>query len=100
MRALNIVRELFTQAGRPVCAAAAEAPFVCGECERGQRFGLPPDDRCIVMAAQLARGARPVIPACGDVDSSAPSSAPRAAPISHWTYVRICNGCPGRQPAA
>jgi hypothetical protein len=60
MRALNIVRELFTQAGRPVCAAAAEAPFVCGECERGQRFGLPPDDRCIVMAAQLARGARPV----------------------------------------
>jgi Pectate lyase superfamily protein len=39
---------------------------------------------------------RGVIPACGDVDSSAPWSAPSAAPISHWTSVCFCNGCPGK----
>jgi hypothetical protein len=29
--------------------------FVCGECERLERCGLPPDKRCIVMVAQIAR---------------------------------------------
>jgi putative ABC transport system substrate-binding protein len=40
-----------------------------------------------------------LIPACGDVDSSAPLPVPSAAPISHWICVRFCNGCPGRTPA-
>jgi hypothetical protein len=42
--------------------------FVCGDCERWQRCGLPPSDRCIVKAAQLARGGKPIkrlaLPAC------------------------------------
>ena len=37
-----------------------------------------------------------VIPDCGDTDSSAAPSAPSTAPISHWTTIRFCNGCPGR----
>jgi hypothetical protein len=30
--------------------------FVCGNCERWQRCGMPPSDRCITMLAQIARG--------------------------------------------
>jgi len=37
-----------------------------------------------------------LIPDCGDTDSSAAPSAPSTAPISHWTTIRFCNGCPGR----
>jgi hypothetical protein len=29
--------------------------FVCGDCERWERCGLPPSDDCIVKAAQMAR---------------------------------------------
>jgi len=32
--------------------------FVCGECERWQRCGRPPDKNCIVMAQQIARDGR------------------------------------------
>ena len=32
-----------------------KSEFVCGECERWQRCGLPPDKRCIVRAEQIAR---------------------------------------------
>jgi hypothetical protein len=60
MRALNIVGEPFTRLAGLTAPRRRRPPFVCGECERWQRCGLPQDDRCIVMAAQLARGARPV----------------------------------------
>src|SRR5215471_21275045 len=36
-----------------------------------------------------------LIPDCGDTDSSAAPSALSMAPISHWTTVGFCNGCPG-----
>ena len=29
--------------------------FTCGECERWERCGLPPSDKCITRAAQVAR---------------------------------------------
>jgi hypothetical protein len=29
--------------------------FVCGECERWERCGLPLDKKCMVMVAQIAR---------------------------------------------
>jgi len=35
-----------------------EPDFACGECERWQRCGLPPNKRCIVMMAQIARNGR------------------------------------------
>lgn len=33
-----------------------EAEFTCSDCERWQRCGSPPDDACVVKAAQLERG--------------------------------------------
>ena len=43
--------------------------FACGECERWQRCGLPPNQRCIVMMAQIERDGgrsrkRTLLPAC------------------------------------
>src|SRR5262245_49814588 len=35
-----------------------------------------------------------LIPDCGDTDSSAAPSALSMPPISHWTTVGFCNGCP------
>src|SRR5262244_1648546 len=36
-----------------------------------------------------------LIPDCGDTDPSAAPSALSMPPISHWTTVGFCNGCPG-----
>jgi hypothetical protein len=33
-----------------------EPEFTCGDCERWQRCGSPPNDACVIKAAQLARG--------------------------------------------
>jgi hypothetical protein len=46
-----------------------ERDFACGECERWQRCGLPPNQRCIVMMAQIERDGgrsrkRTLLPAC------------------------------------
>jgi len=30
--------------------------FTCSDCERWERCGLPPNDACVVRAAQLTRG--------------------------------------------
>jgi len=30
------------------------SPFMCGDCERVDRCGLPPSDNCIVKAMQIA----------------------------------------------
>jgi transposase-like protein len=63
---------------------------------RTRLVGAFPDGQSALnLAAELQ-----LIPTCGEVDSSAPLSAPRAASISHWTSVRFCNGCPRRTPAA
>jgi hypothetical protein len=35
--------------------------FVCGDCEEWQRCGLPPNENCVVRAAQIARlGEKPL----------------------------------------
>jgi hypothetical protein len=36
-------------------ARRGESDFVCGDCERWERCGLPPSKDCIVRAAQIAR---------------------------------------------
>ena len=59
MRTLNIIRRVFPK--RRALASQRRTPaFLCGDCERWERCGLPPHDDCIVRAAQLARGATPV----------------------------------------
>ena len=30
--------------------------FTCGDCERSNRCGSPPNETCVVRAAQMARG--------------------------------------------
>jgi hypothetical protein len=68
MRARNVVREVFTRLAGLTAMHRRSSAFVCGDCERWQRCGLPPSDRCIVKAAELARGERPIkrlgLPAC------------------------------------
>ena len=56
------------------------------------------EEREVIFAlAGRGRGSAglPLIPNCGDIDSSVPPSRPSTAPISHWTTVRFCNECPG-----
>jgi hypothetical protein len=60
MRARNVVRVLCTRLARLAALRRRSTAFVCGDCERWQRCGLPPSDHCIVKAAQLARGGRPI----------------------------------------
>jgi hypothetical protein len=37
-------------------AVRRRSEFTCGDCERSDRCGRPPDKVCIVRAAQIARG--------------------------------------------
>ena len=36
----------------------SQKEFNCGDCERHDRCGLPPDDACIVRATQIARNSQ------------------------------------------
>jgi hypothetical protein len=47
--------------------------FECGQCERWQRCGLPPNKDCITKAMQIARDAE--------------SSIPRAKPPHWWGWL-------------
>ncbi len=50
------IRDVFAWLTRTVVALRRAREFTCGDCERSDRCGLPPSDRCIVKAAQIARG--------------------------------------------
>jgi hypothetical protein len=59
MRTLDIFRRAFAK--RKVFGSRRRVPtFVCGDCERWERCGLPPHDDCIVRAAQIERGWTPL----------------------------------------
>jgi hypothetical protein len=55
MRALDVVQGTLAKLAAPIIWPRRGSAFVCGECERWERCGLPPSDRCIVMIAQIAR---------------------------------------------
>jgi len=55
MRALDKIRTAFTAVADRLAAMRRASRFTCGDCERNERCGLPPDDNCVVKAAQLAR---------------------------------------------
>jgi hypothetical protein len=63
MRALGHIREKVVALAGWVALRerrADWAEFHCGDCERRDRCGLPPDQDCVVKAAQIARdGGRP-----------------------------------------
>jgi hypothetical protein len=54
MRALDVVQGTLAKLAALIIRPKG-SEFVCGECERWQRCGLPPDRRCTVMAQQIAR---------------------------------------------
>jgi hypothetical protein len=69
MRALDVVQGTLAKLAGPILRPRRGRGFVCGECERWERCGLPPNDRCIVMIAQIARNGgrlaeRPRLPQC------------------------------------
>src|SRR5215831_19833334 len=57
------------------------------------KMAIAPSSSYHVTALRYLRSR--LIPDCGDTDSSAAPSALSMAPISHWTTVGFCNGCPG-----
>lgn len=42
--------------GHFLARIAEEPQFSCGDCERSDRCGMPPNELCLIKAAQLARG--------------------------------------------
>jgi len=50
------IQGVFAGFARAVAALRRRPDFTCGDCERSDRCGQPPSDRCIVRAAQIARG--------------------------------------------
>jgi hypothetical protein len=50
------IRDVFARITATVAAMRRQREFTCGDCERSDRCGLPPSDRCIVKAAQIASG--------------------------------------------
>jgi hypothetical protein len=61
MRILGTIRGIFTKLACLIATPRQGSDFVCGECERWERCGLPPSAECIVRAAQIARnGGRPI----------------------------------------
>jgi hypothetical protein len=61
MRTFEVVRTILAKPAGMIAALGRESEFSCGDCERRERCGLPPSDKCIVRAEQIARyGGRPV----------------------------------------
>jgi hypothetical protein len=50
------IQDVFARIARTVVALRRPPEFTCGDCDRSDRCGLAPSDRCIVRAAQIARG--------------------------------------------
>ena len=53
---LTTIRGALVGLTRTVAALWRPPEFTCGDCERSDRCGLPPSERCIVKAAQITRG--------------------------------------------
>ena len=56
MRATGAVNALVTRFVSALAAVRRQFEFVCGDCERRPRCGLPPSDKCVVRAEQIASG--------------------------------------------
>jgi len=50
------IQDVFARIATAVAALRRPREFTCSDCERSDRCGLPPSDRCIVKAAQIASG--------------------------------------------
>jgi hypothetical protein len=50
------IQDVFSRLARMLAALRWRPEFTCGDCERSDRCGLPPTNRCIAKAEQIARG--------------------------------------------
>jgi len=51
-----LVRDLVNKLASTLRSLRQPAEFVCGDCERWARCGMPSSDNCIFKAEQIARG--------------------------------------------
>ena len=51
-----LVRDLVNRLASTLRSFRKPAEFVCGDCERWARCGMPSSDDCIFKAEQIARG--------------------------------------------
>jgi hypothetical protein len=51
-----LVRDLVNKLASTLQSLRQPAEFVCGDCERWARCGMPSSDNCIFKAEQIARG--------------------------------------------
>jgi len=56
MGAAPLVRDLVNKLASTLRSLRQPAEFVCGDCERWARCGMPSSDNCIFKAEQIARG--------------------------------------------
>jgi len=49
------IRSISAKISERLAASRRLSDFTCGDCERNERCGLPPDDQCVVRAMQIAR---------------------------------------------
>jgi len=60
MRVLDIITWPFRVLAERYALHRRLSHFTCADCERHDHCGMPPDDRCVVRLAQVARyGDRP-----------------------------------------
>ncbi len=69
MGTLEAIRGTIAKLASLMARRRRQPDFVCGECERWQRCGLPPSKKCVVMAAQIARNG---------------GRSPRRAAVAQW----------------
>jgi hypothetical protein len=55
MRAFDAVQAVIAKLTAQIARARQGREFSCAECERREQCALPPDSRCVVMAAQVER---------------------------------------------
>ena len=55
MRTLEDIRGIFADLVSSIASWQGDANFTCGDCDRWRQCGLPPSDKCVVRAAQIAR---------------------------------------------
>ncbi|MGZ5837611.1 MAG: hypothetical protein ACXWJ5_15595 [Xanthobacteraceae bacterium] len=61
MRALGVIQQISDKIAEMVETRQRLNEFTCGDCERWEHCGLPPNVECVAKAAQIARnGEKPL----------------------------------------
>ena len=56
MKSTETHRGILTRLSNFISRFSRQPDFTCSDCDRWERCGLPPDEPCVVKAAQLERG--------------------------------------------